>query len=81
VRDLYRTEIEVFRNPVWVALYVIGALLAGLHMRHGISSAFQSLGLDHPRYTRRLVGVGIVLAAIIGIGLAIIPVWSFFTHY
>jgi succinate dehydrogenase / fumarate reductase cytochrome b subunit len=81
VRDLYRTEIEVFRNPLWVALYVIGALLTGLHMRHGISSAFQSLGLDHPRYTRRLVGVGIVLAAIIGIGLAIIPVWSFFTHY
>jgi succinate dehydrogenase / fumarate reductase, cytochrome b subunit len=81
VRDLYRTEIEVFRSPLWVALYVIGALLAGLHMRHGISSAFQSLGLDHPRYTRRLVGVGILLAAIIGIGLAIIPVWSFFTHY
>ena len=50
-------------------------------MRHGISSAFQSLGLDHPRYTRRLVGIGILLAAIIGIGLAIIPVWSFLTHY
>ena len=81
VRDLYRTEIEVFRNPLWVALYVVGALLVGLHMRHGISSAFQSLGFDHPRYTRRLGAVGILLAAIIGIGLAIIPVWSFFTHY
>ena len=23
VRDLYRTEIEVFRSPLWVALYVI----------------------------------------------------------
>jgi succinate dehydrogenase / fumarate reductase cytochrome b subunit len=81
VRDLYRTEIEVFRNPVWVGLDVIGALLVGLHMRHGISSAFQSLGLDHPRYTRRIVAVGILVAAVIGVGLAIIPVWSFFTHY
>ena len=39
--------------------YVISTLLVGLHLRHGISSAFQSLGLDHPLYTRRLVAWGI----------------------
>jgi succinate dehydrogenase / fumarate reductase cytochrome b subunit len=81
VRDLYRTEIEVFRNPLWVALYVVATLLVGLHLRHGFSSAFQSLGLDHPRYARHLVAAGIVFAILIGGGLAIIPVWSFFTHY
>ena len=48
VRDLYRTEIEVFQQPLWVAFYVICTLLVGLHLRHGIASAFQSLGLDHP---------------------------------
>lgn len=78
VRDLYRTEVEVFSNPWWVLLYVVGTLLVGLHMRHGIASAFQSLGLDHPRYTRRLVWFGIAAAAIIGIGLAVIPVWVYF---
>jgi succinate dehydrogenase / fumarate reductase, cytochrome b subunit len=81
VRDLYRTEIEVFRNPVWVAFYAIAALLVGLHLRHGISSAFQSLGLDHPRFTKHLVAIGILIAAVIGVGLAIIPIWSFLTHY
>jgi succinate dehydrogenase / fumarate reductase cytochrome b subunit len=81
VRDLYRTEIEIFRNPLWVAFYVIATLLVALHMRHGISSAFQSLGLDHPRYTRRIVAIGIVVAIIVGGGLAIIPIWSFLTHY
>jgi len=81
VRDLYRTEIEVFRNPVWVAFYVIATLLVALHMRHGVSSAFQSLGLDHPRYTRRIVAVGIALAVLVGGGLAIIPIWSYLTHY
>ena len=30
--------------PVWVALYVVATLLVGLHLRHGISSSFQSLG-------------------------------------
>jgi succinate dehydrogenase / fumarate reductase cytochrome b subunit len=75
VRDLARTEIEVFQNPFWVVLYVIGPLLVGLHLRHGFSSAFQSLGLDHPVYTRRLIALGIVLAILIGAGLAIIPIW------
>jgi succinate dehydrogenase cytochrome b subunit len=80
VRDLYRTEIEVFQQPVWVVLYVVATLLVGLHLRHGISSGFQSLGLDHPVYTRRLVTWGIVGAVVIGGGLAIIPVWVYFTH-
>jgi succinate dehydrogenase / fumarate reductase cytochrome b subunit len=81
VRDLYRTEIEVFRNPLWVIFYVVGTLLVGLHMSHGISSAFQSLGLDHPRYTRRILAAGVVIAVIVGGGLAIIPIWAFLTHY
>jgi succinate dehydrogenase / fumarate reductase cytochrome b subunit len=73
IRDLYRTEIEVFRQPVWVAFYVLSTLIVGLHLRHGISSAFQSIGFDHPVYTRRITAVGIVFAAIIGGGLALIP--------
>jgi succinate dehydrogenase / fumarate reductase cytochrome b subunit len=80
VRDLYRTEIEVFANPFWVAFYVVATLLAGLHLRHGIASGFQSLGLDHPVYTRRLTIWGIVFAVLIGGGLALIPVWVYFTH-
>jgi succinate dehydrogenase cytochrome b subunit len=81
IRDLYRTEIEIFRNPLWVGLYVIATLLVALHMRHGISSAFQSLGLDHPRYTGQIVAIGIVVAIAIGAGLAVIPIWVLLTHY
>lgn len=80
VRDLYRTEIEVFSNPFWVVIYVIATLLVGLHLRHGIASAFQSLGLDHPVYTRRLTLIGIGFAVLIGVGLAIIPVWVYFRY-
>jgi succinate dehydrogenase / fumarate reductase cytochrome b subunit len=80
VRDLYRTEVEVFRQPAWVALYTVCTLLVALHLRHGISSAFQSLGLDHPLYTRRLVAWGIALAIVIGGGLATIPVLVYLTQ-
>jgi succinate dehydrogenase / fumarate reductase, cytochrome b subunit len=80
VRDLFRTEVEVFQNPFWVLFYVAGTLLVGLHLRHGISSGFQSLGLDHPVYTRRLTAIGIFFAILIGAGLALIPIWVYFTY-
>lgn len=75
VRDLYRTEVEVFQNPFWVVFYVAATLLVGLHLRHGFASAFQSLGLDHPVYTRRLTALGVMFAVLIGVGLALIPIW------
>lgn len=80
IRDLWRTELEVFQNPLWVVVYVVATLLVGLHLRHGFASAFQSLGLDHPVYTRRLTLIGIGFALLIGVGLAIIPVWVYFRY-
>jgi succinate dehydrogenase / fumarate reductase cytochrome b subunit len=80
IRDLYRTEVEVFSSPLWVAVYVVCMILIGFHLRHGISSAFQSIGVDHPVYTKRLIVVGTMLAIVIGGGFAIIPIWVYFTR-
>ena len=80
IRDLYRVEAEVFTSALWVGVYVVCAVLVGFHLRHGISSAFQSLGADHPVYTRRLVAAGTILAILIAGGFAVIPVWVYFTQ-
>jgi len=80
IRDLYRTEVEVFSSPLWVTIYVVGMVLIGFHLRHGISSAFQSLGLSHPIYTKRIIVVGTVLAILIGGGFALIPIWVYLTR-
>ena len=80
VRDLYRTELEVFQNPLWVVVYVLGTVLVGLHLRHGIASGFQSIGFDHPLYTRRLTTWSVILAVVIGGGLGIIPILLYLTH-
>ena len=80
IRDLYRTEVEVFSSPLWVAVYVVCMILIGFHLRHGISSAFQSIGVDHPVYTKRLIVVSTMLAIVIGGGFAIIPIWVYFTR-
>jgi succinate dehydrogenase / fumarate reductase cytochrome b subunit len=80
MRDLYRTEAEVFSSPLWVAAYVVCMVLVGFHLRHGISSGFQSLGLDHPVYTKRLVTFGTIVAIRLGGGFAIIPIWVYLTQ-
>jgi len=80
IRDLYRTEAEIFSSPLWVAIYVACMVLVGFHLRHGIASAFQSVGADHPVYTRRIVILGTTLAILIGGGFAAIPLWVYFTR-
>jgi len=79
VRDLYRTEVDVFHHAAWVAFYVICTALVALHLRHGIASGFQSIGVDHPLYTRRLVTWGIIGAIVVGGGLAVIPLLVYLT--
>ena len=80
IRDLYRTEAEVFTSPLWVAFYVVCMVLVGFHLRHGIASGFQSLGADHPVYTKRIVVVGTVVAVLVAAGFAVIPVWVYLSQ-
>ena len=50
MRDLSRLVHEVYREPFHVVFYVLSMVVVGLHLRHGLSSAFQSMGIEHPRY-------------------------------
>lgn len=78
VRDIYRLTVEIFKQPAMVIFYVIAMGIVGMHLRHGVSSAFQSLGLmKSPSWTNRLLGAGFTLALIIGGGFALIPVWVY----
>ncbi|MCK5127132.1 MAG: succinate dehydrogenase cytochrome b subunit [candidate division Zixibacteria bacterium] len=78
MRDLYRLSIEVFLKPGYLIWYIIANALLGLHIRHGFWSAFQSLGLNHPRCTPILYKLGIVVALIMGFGFVVIPAYIYF---
>jgi succinate dehydrogenase / fumarate reductase, cytochrome b subunit len=77
IRDLYRLEMENFANPLLVGFYVLSMLIVGSHLWHGIASAFQSLGADHPKGTPRLLAAGKVLAVAIAAGFVVIAVWAY----
>lgn len=73
--DVRGAVVETLSNPGWGALYIIGSLVTGWHLVHGVQAAFRSVGVNHPRYTPFIVKVGIGLAALVGLGFASIPAW------
>jgi len=78
VRDLYRLVVEFFQSPANVVFYEVCLILLGLHLWHGFSSAFESLGADEPRFTPRVILLGKVLAILIAGGFVAIPLWVYF---
>jgi succinate dehydrogenase / fumarate reductase, cytochrome b subunit len=78
-RDLYRQEMETFTNPMMVAFYILSMIVVGSHLWHGISSAFQSLGLDKPAWTRFILPAGKLFAVLIAGAFIVIAVWAHVT--
>jgi len=76
-RDLYRLEMENFASPLMVGFYVLSMIVVGSHLWHGISSAFQSIGADNPRWTPRLLLAGKAIAVLIAGGFIVIAVWVY----
>jgi succinate dehydrogenase / fumarate reductase cytochrome b subunit len=72
--DPYGNVINGFRVPAVSLFYILAMLLLCLHLRHGLSSFVQTLGLDHPRYTPRLKLLASVVATLIFFGFISIPV-------
>ena len=74
-------EGDVYHNVVagfqvwWVSVwYIFSVSLLGLHLSHGISSMFQSLGYNHPKHTLVLKSAAVVIAVLITLGYISIPI-------
>lgn len=73
-----KKAVAILQTPLSAFVYTIGCLVLGIHLSHGISSAFQSLGVNHPKYTPLIRWGGFLLAAVIGIGFASFPILYYF---
>jgi succinate dehydrogenase / fumarate reductase, cytochrome b subunit len=74
-RTISQIVSEAFSSPLVVAFYVAAMIAAALHVSHGFWSAFQTLGLAHPRYTPAVRGAGLVLSLALGLGFGSIPIF------
>jgi succinate dehydrogenase / fumarate reductase, cytochrome b subunit len=71
--DVYYNVTTGFRVWYITLAYVVAQVLLGLHLSHGAWSFFQSLGVNHPRYTPLLRLAGRGLAFIVVAGNMIVP--------
>ena len=78
MEDMGLLVVELFKLPTYVAFYVIALLVVGFHLDHGIQSAFQSIGLNHQKYTPCIKNAGRLLAIVITLGYIIIPLFIYF---
>ncbi|MEC9283895.1 MAG: succinate dehydrogenase cytochrome b subunit [Bdellovibrionota bacterium] len=80
IRDLHRLVIEVFQSPIYVAWYILSLIALGVHLSHGVASAFKTLGFNHPRYNCGIETFSLIYGWIIALGFISQPVYVFFIH-
>jgi len=74
----YEELVHKFVNPLRVGAYVIAFVFLGLHLAHGFTSAFQSVGAASLR--KKLEKVGVVYSLIVPLGFIIIALYHFINH-
>jgi len=77
-RDLHRYVTEQFHQPLPTALYTAVMIFLGFHLRHGIWSGFQSLGLTKETNSKAIYIVGGGIGVILAVGFLSIPAYLYF---
>lgn len=74
----YEELTEKFANPVKVGVYALAFVFLSLHLLHGFTSAFQSVGAASLR--KNLKSIGNVYAIVIPLGFIFIALFHYFNH-
>jgi succinate dehydrogenase / fumarate reductase cytochrome b subunit len=77
VRDIHQLVIECFKSPGYVIWYSVCLGLIGMHLYHGVSSSFQTLGLSHPKFNNALKIFGWAYAIVVALGFLAVPLYVF----
>ncbi len=81
MHDSYSLVSNFFIQYWWYnLLYIVSAILLGLHLSHGFWSAFQTIGLNNNKWIARLEVVSYIYAVIIAVGFTMIPLYFWFFH-
>ena len=77
-KDIYMLVVQQFKTTFALVTYLIGLTALYLHLNHGFQSAFQTLGLEHHKYTPAIKAIGLVYAIIVPIAYASMPIYIYF---
>ena len=65
-------------QPKHAIFYLVAAVAVGIHLSHGFKSAFQSIGVNHPRLAPGLAKASVLLAIAFALGFASFPIYFLF---
>ena len=74
MHNAYGLVVNSYQNPGIAGFYVLSMIVLAFHLWHGFSSAFQSLGLNHPKYNGIISGLGKLYAIVVPALFALIPI-------
>lgn len=74
--DTYASMKNVFSLENWyfIAIYLVGVISLSYHLLHGFQSAFQSLGLNHRKYSPLIRQIGMWFSIIVPLLFALMPI-------
>jgi succinate dehydrogenase / fumarate reductase, cytochrome b subunit len=72
--DPYYNVIYGFQSWPVVGVYLLAVTVLGLHLYHGTWSMLQTLGFNNKNYDKLIRALGLVLALVISIGFAVVPI-------
>jgi succinate dehydrogenase / fumarate reductase, cytochrome b subunit len=76
--NLYNAMQEEFQKWWVVVIYVLGVMSLFWHLLHGFQSAFQTLGINHKRYTPIIKTIGVGYTFIICLLFVLMPLAFYF---
>ncbi len=77
VKNAYQQVVITFEKPIFVITYVIGMIVLAFHLWHGFQSAFQTLGLNHSKYTPAIEWIGKAFSILVPALFALIPIYMY----
>ena len=78
VKDVHQRITDVFKKEGYVIGYLVVMILLGFHLRHGVWSAFQSLGANNPALSPIIYTIGGIFAVLVAFGFLFLPVYIYF---
>lgn len=67
-------EMKEYFQQLWVVIaYIAGVISLFWHLLHGFSSAFQTMGINHKRYTPIIKAAGTAFSVIVCVLFALMP--------
>jgi len=74
-RTIFQIVSSAFANPAYVIIYMAVMIIVAFHVRHGLWSAFQTLGGNHPKYMPAIMMLSVVIGIIVAVGFGFLPIY------